>query len=50
MEPLVDTVIEDPRWEDLLPPLAESAARATLANQCSLQIGHINRVLASVCV
>ena len=31
MEPLVDTVIEDPRWEDLLPPLAESAARATLA-------------------
>ena len=35
MEPLVDTVIEDPRWEDLLPPLAESAARATL-NELSL--------------
>jgi len=31
MEPLVDTVIEDPRWEDILPPLADSAARATLA-------------------
>ncbi len=32
MEPLVDTVIEDPRWEALnLPPRAESAARATLA-------------------
>jgi probable rRNA maturation factor len=30
MEPLVDTVIEDPRWEGILPPLAESAARATL--------------------
>jgi probable rRNA maturation factor len=32
MEPLVDTVIEDERWEDLLPPLAERAARATLAD------------------
>jgi probable rRNA maturation factor len=32
MEPLVDTVIEDPRWEGILPPLAESAARATLAD------------------
>jgi probable rRNA maturation factor len=31
MEPLVDTVIEDPRWQDILPPLAETAARATLA-------------------
>lgn len=31
MEPLVDTVIEDERWEDVLPPLAERAARATLA-------------------
>ncbi len=33
MEPLVDTVIEDPRWEALdLPPLAERAAQATLAS------------------
>jgi probable rRNA maturation factor len=32
MEPLVDTVIEDERWGDLLPPLAERAARATLAD------------------
>jgi probable rRNA maturation factor len=32
MEPLVDTVIEDPQWEGILPPLAESAARATLAD------------------
>ena len=31
MEPLVDTVIEDPRWKATLPPLAETAARATLA-------------------
>ena len=31
MEPLVDTVIEDRRWEGFLPPLAERAARATLA-------------------
>jgi len=31
MEPLVDTVIEDPRWEGILPPLADTAARATLA-------------------
>jgi probable rRNA maturation factor len=31
MEPLVDTVMEDQRWEGILPPLAESAARATLA-------------------
>jgi probable rRNA maturation factor len=31
MEPLVDTVIEDPRWEPVLPPLALTAARATLA-------------------
>jgi probable rRNA maturation factor len=30
MEPLVDTVIEDARWEGCLPPLAERAARATL--------------------
>ena len=30
MEPLVDSVIEDPRWQDVLPPLAETAARATL--------------------
>ena len=34
MEPLVDTVIEDERWGDLLPPLAERAARATLADLC----------------
>lgn len=32
MEPLVDTVIEDPRWESLLPRLSETAARATLAD------------------
>ena len=31
MEPLVDTVLEDQRWEGILPPLADSAARATLA-------------------
>jgi probable rRNA maturation factor len=31
MEPLVDTIIEDQRWEAIgLPPLAETAARATL--------------------
>jgi probable rRNA maturation factor len=30
MPPLVDTVIEDPRWEPMLPPLAEKTARATL--------------------
>lgn len=34
MEPLVDTVIEDPRWEDLdLPALADRAARAVLADR-----------------
>ena len=33
MDPLVDTNIEDPRWEDFgLGPLAEAAARATLAD------------------
>ena len=32
MEPLVDTVIEDPRWGDILPPLAEAAAQAVLAD------------------
>jgi probable rRNA maturation factor len=32
MEPLVDTVIEDERWEAVLPPLAERAARATLSD------------------
>jgi probable rRNA maturation factor len=32
MEPLVDTVIEDGRWGDLLPPLAERAAQATLSD------------------
>jgi probable rRNA maturation factor len=32
MEPLVDTVIEDPRWEAMgLPARADTAARATLA-------------------
>ena len=32
MEPLVDTVLEDPRWgETGLPDLAETAARACLA-------------------
>ncbi|MCA3487961.1 MAG: rRNA maturation RNase YbeY [Rhodobacter sp.] len=31
MGPLVDTVMEDPRWQDSLPRLADSAARATLA-------------------
>ncbi len=30
MEPLVDTVIEDARWQAILPPLAETAACATL--------------------
>jgi probable rRNA maturation factor len=34
MEPLVDTVMEDLRWEGSLPPLADSAARATLAALC----------------
>lgn len=33
MEPLVDTVIEDDRWEEFgLAPLAEAAARATLVH------------------
>jgi len=33
MEPLVDTVIEDPRWEGLgLAPLADRAVSATLAH------------------
>ncbi|PZR01096.1 MAG: rRNA maturation RNase YbeY [Cereibacter sphaeroides] len=32
MGPLVDTVVEDERWEGVLPPLAESAAKATLAD------------------
>lgn len=32
MEPLVDTVIEDPRWEAFgLPPVAEAAAQAAFA-------------------
>ncbi len=31
MEPLVDTVVEDERWGETLPPLAERAARATLS-------------------
>jgi probable rRNA maturation factor len=31
MMPLVDTVMDDPRWEGILPPLADGAARATLA-------------------
>ena len=33
MECEVDTVIEDPRWEHLLPPLAQAAADATLADR-----------------
>lgn len=33
-EPLVDTLIEEPRWEEIdLPALAEHAARAVLADQ-----------------
>jgi probable rRNA maturation factor len=32
MEPLVDTVIEDERWEDILPPLADRATRAVLSD------------------
>ncbi len=33
MEPLVDIIIEDERWQDLLPALAETAAQAVLADQ-----------------
>ncbi len=33
MEPLVDIIIEDERWQDLLPALAETAAQAVLSDQ-----------------
>lgn len=33
MEPLVDILIEEPRWEDLLPGLAETAVRAVFADR-----------------
>jgi probable rRNA maturation factor len=33
MEPLVDIIIEDERWQDLLPALAETAAQAVLTDQ-----------------
>ena len=33
MEPLVDIIIEDERWKDLLPALAETAAQAVLTDQ-----------------
>ncbi len=43
MEPLVDTVIEDARWEAFgLAPLAERACRAALAH-LGLRTGRVCR-------
>lgn len=33
MEPLVDIILEDGRWQDILPALSEPAARAVLTDQ-----------------